>query len=81
MTLLILRDLSVYGVQAVPDPDLRENGGEGGKQSPQKIFGPFEPHLGPKIRGGGQAPWALPWICHYQVVAKTEPYVGMVLIL
>lgn len=60
MTLLILRDLSVYGVQAVPDPDLRENGGEGGKQSPQKIFGPFEPHLGPKIRGGGRPPGPSP---------------------
>lgn len=40
----------------MPDPDLERTGEKGGKQSPQKIFGPFEPQLGPKIRGGGSRP-------------------------
>ena len=40
MTLLILRDLSVYGVQAVPDPDLERTGEKGGNSLPKKFLGP-----------------------------------------
>ena len=59
----------------------REWGRRGETVSP-KNFWALRTSVGSKNKGGGeQAPWALPWICHYQVVAKTEPYVGMVLIL
>ena len=47
----------------VVDPDLQirggGGGGEGGKgraQSQKKLFRPFGPQFGLKIRGGGQAP-------------------------
>ena len=61
----------------MPDPELERRGEEGGL--PQIFIGPFGPQFRPKIGGGGRPSGPLPWICHRQIVAKTEPYVGMVL--
>ena len=48
---------------AVTDPDLEIR--EAGRSS-KKIFRPFGPQFGPKLREAGP-PRPLPWICHWMV--------------
>ena len=62
---------------ALQDPDLEGGhpeplmgGGGGGRGrgvggvSAKKLFGPFGPQFGLRIRGGPEPPWPLPWIRH-----------------
>ena len=58
---------------AVQDPDLEGShpvplmggGGGGGGGPRKKMFGPFGPQFGLRIRGGPEPPWPLPWIRHW----------------
>ena len=43
----------VKPLASVPDPDLEIRGGGGGGRCPKKIFRPFGPQYGIKIRGAG----------------------------
>ena len=58
----------------VVDPDLQIGKGGGGErrkgraQSQKKLFRPFGPQFGLKIRGGGgRPPGPLPWIGHWNM--------------
>ena len=55
-----------------PDLQIRRVGGEGRKgrtQSQKKLFRPFGPQFGLKIRGGGRPPGPLPWIRHWNMLS------------
>ena len=55
-------DLQIGGGGSHPDPDIRGGGGGGGGGglSPKKIFRPFRPHFGRKIRGDPGSPGPSP---------------------
>ena len=60
--------MGIHLYSAVLDPDLEITGGGrvGVGERPvskKKVFWPFEPQFGLKIRGGGRA-GPLSWICH-----------------
>ena len=50
------------------DLQIRRGGGEKRRaRSPKKLFRPFGPQFGLKIRGGGRPPGPLPWIRHWNM--------------
>ena len=61
--------MGIHLYSAVLDPDLEITGGGrvGVGERPvskKKVFWPFEPQFGLKIRGGGGRAGPLSWICH-----------------
>ena len=61
---------------SVADPDFEMRGGGGGR-SPRKIFWPFGPQFGVKIRGELGPPGPSPWICHCVFTVPCSGYDGV----